>query len=95
MFLGSPHRTLASLYKATSSARDASEDEFGAAVAELVSLLRSAGELPPDPLRTIRLRRVASSTSKRHFFHLVADLSDGATTGELSLKKACRFALKH
>ena len=93
VFLGSSHSSQASLYKATSTVRDGPESVFERSAPALVRLLCAGGELPTEPSRTLRLRRVKSATVKRSFYHLVADLSDGTTTGELSLKKACRAAL--
>ena len=92
LFLGQPHPSQASLYKAAIAVRDGADEAFGLHASTLTALLRSACELPTDPDRTLRLRRVKSATVKRSFFHLVADLSDGTTTGELSPKKACRAA---
>ena len=85
---------MVSLYKAASAARDGPEDAFLSALPALAQVLQASGELPSDPARTLRLRRVKSTTVKRTFFHLVADLADGTTTSELSLKKACREALR-
>jgi hypothetical protein len=90
-FLGHAHTAQASLYKAATAVRDGETFEHNAPA--LVQLLRTGGELPPDPTKTLRLRRVKSTTIKRPFYHLVADLSDGTATEELSLKKACRAAL--
>ena len=92
LFLGQPHTSQASLYKAATAVRDGPDDAFELHASALDTLLRAASELPADPNRTLRLRRAKSSTVKRSFFQLVADLSDGTTTGELSLKKACRAA---
>jgi hypothetical protein len=93
-FAGQTHTTMVSLYKAASAARDGPEDAFLSALPALAQVLQASGELPSDPARTLRLRRVKSTTVKRTFFHLVADLADGTTTSELSLKKACRAALR-
>ena len=93
-FRGATYTTIASLYKAACAVRDGPDGMFDYSVPELARLLRNALELPADPAHTLRLRRVPSSTVQRSFFHLVADLSDGMTTTELSLKKACRAALK-
>ena len=92
LFRGQPYSSQAALYKAAVAVRDGPDDTFELHVSALAALLRTATELPANPDRTLRLRRVKSSTVKRSFFHLVADLSDGTTTGELSLKKACRAA---
>ena len=53
-----------------------------------------AGELPSDPSRTLRLRRMECMVIKTRYYELEADLSDNTTTGKLSLKKACRAAFK-
>ena len=92
VFLGQRHTSQASLYKAATAVRDGQYSTFELHTSALIALLRNVGELPTDSNCTLRLRRVKSSTVKRSFFHLVADLSDGTTTNELSLKKACRVA---
>ena len=77
---------------AATAVRDGQYSTFEFHTSALIALLCNVGELPTDSNCTLRLRRVKSSTVKRSFFHLVADLSDGTTTNELSLKKACRVA---
>ncbi len=81
-----------SLYTAASVKRDG--PGFDAASDELCRLLRNAGELPSDPARTLRLRRIQSFVNSKVYYELTADLSDTTTTGKLSLKKACRVAFK-
>ena len=93
-FAGMSHSTIVSLYRAASSVRDGPVDDFENGTPALTQLFQASGELPSDPSRTLRLRREESTTVKRTFFHLVADLADGTTTGELSLRKACRTALR-
>ena len=92
-FRGVTYTSVTSLYRAARAVRDGSDAAFDDSICELTRLLRNAHELPTDPTRTLRLRRVPSPTVRRSFFHLVADLRDGTTTTELSLKKACRAAL--
>ena len=92
-FRGRAHSTIKSLYAAACAARDGPNDAFEQSLPALLSLLCASNELPSDPTRTLRLRRVPSLTHHRHYFHLVADMSDGTTSSELSLKKACRSAL--
>ena len=93
-FLGRSYSTQVALYKAACAARDGTELQFEAGTDELCRLLRAAGELPREPNRTLRLRRMEAVFKSTRYYDLVADLSDNTTTGKLSLKKACRSALK-
>ena len=86
-------RACEAVLDAGAAVRDGDESTFELHVPALAELLRTAGALPARANRTLRLRRIKSTTVKRSFFHLVADLSDGTTTEALSLKKACRSAL--
>jgi len=61
---------------------------------ELCRPLRAAGELPSEPARTLRLRRMRASVRSSTYYELLADLSDNTSIGKRSLKKACRFAFK-
>lgn len=93
-FCGEPYTSIASLYSATSAKRDGPDTVFEACSEEICILLRKAGELPADPTRTLRLRRIQSSVNSTVYYELMADLSDNTTTGKMSLKKACRTAFK-
>ena len=94
LFDGRSYSTQAALYLAARAVRDGADARFEAGTDELCRLLRAAGELPGDPSRTLRLRRMESMVMKTRFYELEADLSDNTTTGKLSLKKACLAALK-
>ena len=63
-----------------------------ASTEELYRLLTAACELPSEPARTLRLRRMRASVRSSTYYELIADISDN--TGKLSRKKACRFAFK-
>ena len=93
-FCGTEHKNTASLYAAARAIRDGSESTFEASSEELCRILRTAGELPTEPSRTLRLRRMRASVRSSTYYELIADLSDNTSTGKLSLKKACRFAFK-
>lgn len=93
-FLGRTYSAHAALYKAARAVRDGTDDQFDVGTIELCRLLRAAGELPSDPNRTLRLRRMECAVLSTRYYELEADLSDSTTTGKLSLKKACRAAFK-
>ena len=93
-FLGRSYPSQAALYSAARAVRDGSAARFEAGADELCRLLRAAGELPNDPNRTLRLRRMECTVINARYYELEADLSDNTTTGKLSLKKACRAAFK-
>ena len=93
-FYGTKCKNKTSLYAAVCAVRDGSDATFEASTDELCSFLRAAGELPSEPARTLRLRRMRASVRSSTYYELIADLSDNTSTGKLSLKKACRFALK-
>ena len=93
-FLGRSYTSQTALYAAARAVRDGPDARFEAGVDGLCRLLRVAGELPNDPNRTLRLRRMECSVIKTRYYELEADLSDNTTTGKLSLKKACRAAFK-
>ena len=92
-FMGRAFTTQKDLYRAACLARDGDDDAFEAGAAELVRLLKKAGELPGEATaRVLRLRRIEGSGKAYH--HLVADLSDGTTAERLSLREACRAAFR-
>ena len=93
-FLGRSYTSLAAFYSAARAVRDGPDAWFETGADELCRLLRAAGELPSDPNRTLRLRRMECTVIKTRYYELEADLSDNTTTGKLSLKKACRAAFK-
>lgn len=95
-FCGTEHKNKTSLYSAVCAIRDGSDATFEASSEELCRILRAAGELPIEPARTLRLRRMRVSvrSSTYYYYELIADLSDSTSTGKLSLKKACRSAFK-
>ena len=93
-FYGTKCKNKTSLYAAVCAVRDGSDTTFEASTEELCRLLRAAGELPSEPARTLRLRRMRASVRSSTYYELIADLSDNTSTGKLSLKKACRFAFK-
>ena len=93
-FCGTKHTNKASLYTAVCAVRDGLDATFEASTEELCNLLRAAGELPTEPARTLRLRRMRAAVRSSTYYELIADLSDNTSTGKLSLKKACRFAFK-
>jgi hypothetical protein len=93
-FCGTKYKNKTSLYATVCAVRDGSDATFEASTEEFCSLLRAAGELPSEPARTLRLRRMRASVRSSTYHELIADLSDGTSTGKLSLKKASRFAFK-
>ena len=93
-FCGINHKNTASLYAAARAIRDGSDSTFETSSEELCRILRAAGELPIEPARTLRLRRMRATVRSSTYYELIADLSDNTSTGKLSLKKACRFAFK-
>lgn len=93
-FCGTNYKNTASLYAAARAIRDGPDATFEASSEELCRILRAAGELPTEPSRTLRLRRMRTSVRSNTYYELTADLSDNTSTGKLSLKKACRFAFR-
>ena len=93
-FSGAVYKNTVSLYTAARAMRDGTDAVFEANTEELCRLLRAAGELPFEPARTLRLRRIRASVLSSVYYELLADLSDNTSTGKVSLKKACRFAFK-
>ena len=93
-FMNRSYSSSAALYAAVRAVRDGPDARFESGADELCRLLRAAGELPSDPNRTLRLRRMESTVMNTRYYELEADLSDNTTTGKLSLKKACRAAFK-
>ena len=93
-FMNRSYPSQAALYSAARAVRDGTDARFEAGADELCRLLRVAGELPSDPNRTLRLRRMECTAINARYYELEADLSDNTTTGKLSLKKACRAAFK-
>ena len=94
LFAGQHHKSIAALYSSACAKRDGPDVIFEACSGELCRLMRMAGELPSDPVRTLRLRRDKTVINNKTFYELTADLSDNTTTNKLSLKKACRAAFK-
>ena len=93
-FLGSNYSSQTALYAAARAVRDGTDAKFEAGTDEICRLLRAAGELPSEPNRTLRLRRLESTVINARYYELEADLSDNTTTGKLSLKKACSAAFR-
>ena len=93
-FSGADYKNIVTLYAAARALRDGTDAVFEASTEDLCRILRAAGELPSDPARTLRLRRMRASVRSSVYFELLGDLSDQTSTGKLSLKKACRFAFK-
>ena len=93
-FCGVKYTNKTSLYAAVCIVRDGLDTTFEASTEDLCNLLRAAGELPIEPARTLRLRRMRATVRSSTYYELIADLSDNTSTGKLSLKKACRFAFK-
>ena len=93
-FSGAEYKNTVMLYAAARALRDGTDAVFEANTEDLCRIMRAAGELPSDPARTLRLRRMRASVRSSVYFELLWDLSDNTTTGKLSLKKACRFAFK-
>ena len=91
-FCGAQYKNKSSLYSAVRAIRDGSDATFEANTNELCRLLRDADELPPEPIRTLRLRRERVSLRSKVYYEIFADMSDNTTQHRLSLKKACRAA---
>ena len=91
-FCGTKYKNRSALYSAVCAIRDGSDATFGACTKELCRLLRDADELPPEPARTLRLRRDRVSLRSKVYYEISADMSDNTTQHRLSLKKACRAA---
>ena len=80
-FCGTEHKNKTSLYSAVCAIRDGSDSTFEASSEELCRILRAAGELPTEPSRTLRLRRMRASVRSSTYYELIADLSDSTSTG--------------
>ena len=93
-FSDTVYKSTVSLYTAARAMRDGTDAVFQANTEDLCRILRAAGELPFEPARTLRLRRIRASVRSSVYYELLADLSDNTSTGKVSLKKACRFAFK-
>ena len=93
-FSGVVYKSIVTFYSAARAMRDGPDAVFEANTDELSRILRAAGELPIEPARMLRLRRMRASVRSSTYYELIADLSDNTSTGKLSLKKACRFAFK-
>ena len=90
LFCGTAYKNKTSLYSAVCAIRDGSDATFKASTEELCRLLRAAGELPKEPINTLRLRRERVSSRSKIHYEISADMSDSTTKHRLSLKKACR-----